>query len=111
MTLICHLSTPVSHTTTISETTYSETWLDSIGAYYPEAKEFMGEVKTINYAEYREMAKSFSHRLRNEIKESYEAFHNGSLDGITFTRDNQHYVKTVIVVELDKMPILRRQRK
>ena len=71
----------------------------------------MGEVKIINYAEYREMAKSFSHRLRNEIKESYEAFHNGSLDGITFTRDNQHYVKTVIEVELDKMPILRRQRK
>ena len=86
----------------------AETVMSVLNTYYPEAKEFMGEVKIVNYAEYREMAKSFSHRLRSEIKESYEAFNNGSLDGITFTIDNQHYVKTVIEVELDKMPILRR---
>ena len=75
-----------------------------LNTYYPHAKKFM-------YDEYREMAKSFSHRLRREIKESYKAFHNGSLQGITFTFDNYHYLKNVLEIEFNKMPSLHSQKK
>ena len=81
-----------------------------LNIYYPEVKEFMGEAKIISPSKYSEMARLFSHQLWKEIKESYEAFHDGSLQGITFTLDNRHYIKTILEAKLDKMPVLLRSR-
>jgi len=82
-----------------------------LNMYYPESKTFMGEAKIVDPSVYSQMAKKYSHKLRNEIKESYEDFNHGSLEGITFTPDNKDYIKNFMEAELDKMPVLRRSRK
>ena len=81
-----------------------------LNIYYPESKTFMGEAKIVDTSVYSQMAKKFSHQLRNDIKESYEHFNRGSLEGITFTPDNRDYIKNFMEAELDKMPVLRRSR-
>ena len=63
----------------------------TLNCYYPHAKQFNGEVKIISEEEYSQLARSFSRRLRHDIKESFELI-NGSLQGITLTPDNREYI-------------------
>ena len=50
--------------------------------YYPGADKFDRSLFKIGSPEeYSKLAKQLSHKLRNQIKESYEAYH-GTLDGI-----------------------------
>ena len=63
----------------------------TLNCYYPHAEQFNGEVKIISEEEYSLLARSFSHRLRHDIKESFELI-NGSLHDITLTPDNWEYI-------------------
>ena len=67
--------------------------------YYPESKTFMGEAKIVDPSIYSQMAKKYSHQLRNKIKESYEDFNHGSLKGIIFTPVNRDYIKNFMLIK------------
>ena len=66
----------------------------------------MGEAKIVSPSVYSHIAKSFSHQLRKEIKESCEVYNHGSLEGITFTPDNRDYIKNFMEALLDKMLVI-----
>jgi len=74
--------------------------------YYPGADEFDRSLYKIGSPEeYSKLAKQLSHKLRNQIKESYEAYH-GTLDGILLTPDHVQSIKTEVDSYLEQMPTL-----
>ena len=84
----------------------AETVMGVLHCYYPDAEQFKGETKICNSCSYTRMTEIWTHRLREEIKESYRDFHDGGHQGIIFTRDMKHYVTTMVEVEMDKIPRL-----
>ena len=74
--------------------------------YYPGADEFDRSLYKIGSPEeYSKLAKQLSHKLRNQIKESYEAYH-GTLDGILLTPDHVQSIKTEVDSYLEQMTTL-----
>jgi len=75
--------------------------------YWPEAKEYLGESKFRSRTDYSSLAKDFSHRLRDLIKESYFTLH-GTLKGIVLTPDHKAFIKTDVEMCMEKLPSLNR---
>ena len=67
-----------------------------LNKFYPGAEEFEPEMHKIGSPdEYSRLAKQFSHQLRKQIKESYEAY-NGTLEGIILTGDHEQFIRTEV---------------
>ena len=67
-----------------------------LNKFYPGAEEFEPEMHKIGSPdEYSRLAKQFSHKLRKQIKESYEAY-NGTLEGIILTGDHEQFIRTEV---------------
>ena len=79
-----------------------------LNRYYPGAQEFEGDTKIGSGEEYSKLAESFSHRLRSQIKESYEAY-NGSLEGIRLTDDNRLFIRTEVESHFEQVEVIRRR--
>jgi len=75
--------------------------------YWPEAKEYLGESKFKSRADYSSLARDFSHRLRDLIKESYFTLH-GTLKGIVLTPDHKVIIKAEVEMLMEKLPTLNR---
>eukprot|EP00092_Neocalanus_flemingeri_P021683 GFUD01023521.1.p1 GENE.GFUD01023521.1~~GFUD01023521.1.p1 ORF type:complete len:351 (+),score=130.34 GFUD01023521.1:57-1109(+) len=71
--------------------------MKNLNSFYPGTEEFEPELHKIGSPEeYSKLAKQFSHQLRRQIKESYEAYHHGSLEGIVLTGDNEQFIRTEV---------------
>merc|ERR1712059_157983 len=80
----------------------------ALNRFYPGAEEFEeDQYKIGSPEEYSKLAKTFSHKLRAAIKESYEAYH-GSLEGIALTPDNDQFIKTDVESHFETVEVLRR---
>jgi len=75
--------------------------------YWSEAKEFLGESKFKSRNDYSSLARDFSHRLRDLIKESYLTLH-GTLKGIMLTPDHKAFIKAEVEMLMEKLPTLNR---
>merc|ERR1711915_844442 len=68
--------------------------MKTLNRYYPGSEDFNPDEYKIGSAqEYSKLAKEFSHRLRRQVKESYEAYH-GTLEGIALTGDHEQFIRT-----------------
>ena len=75
-----------------------------LNKFYPGAEEFDPiQHKIGSPDEYSRLAKKFSHQLRSQIKESYEAYH-GILDGITLTGDHEQFIRTEVESYFEGVP-------
>jgi len=75
--------------------------------YWPEAKEYLGVRKFKSRTDYSSLARDFSHRLRDLIKESYLTLH-GTLEGIVLTPDHKAFIKAEVEMLMEKLPTLNR---
>ena len=65
-----------------------------LNKFYPGAEEFEpAEHKIGSPEQYSRLAKQFSHQLRRQVKESYEAYHS-TLVGIILTSNHEQFTKT-----------------
>ena len=81
--------------------------MKSLNKYYPGADEFDPyQHKIGSPEEYSRLAKQFSHRLRKNIKESYEAY-NSTLDGIELTGDHEQTIRTEVDSHFEGIPRIR----
>lgn len=62
-------------------------------------------IKIKDSDEYTRLAKFFSHKLRAQIKESYEQY-NRTLEGVTITADNKEQIKVEIDMYFDTQPVV-----
>ena len=62
--------------------------------------------KIRNLEDFARIAKKLSHYLRAKIKESYEAYNNGSLEGISLTPDHAAFIKTEVQRRFEPLPPL-----
>ena len=58
----------------------------ALGKYYRKSDKLKSK------AEFKTVARQLSYEIREQIKESFRAFNNNSLKGITFSWDNEAYV-------------------
>jgi len=56
--------------------------------------------------EYTKHAKNFSHLIRDQIKDTYKAFNQQTLEGITLTLDNREHIKILIDMHFENQPII-----
>ena len=78
-----------------------------LNKYYPGAEEFEpAEHKISSPEEYSSLAKEFSHKLRQQIKESYELYHS-TLEGIVLTGDNEQSIRTEVESYFEGIPRVR----
>ena len=47
-----------------------------------------------------------SNKLRKEIKESFSPYHGNRVEGIDFNFEMKHYVKNILNMEMDKIPVV-----
>jgi len=79
-----------------------------LNKFYPGAEEFDPiQHKIGSPDEYSRLAKQFSHQLRRQIKESYEAYH-GTLEGITLTGDHEQFIRTEVESYFEGVPRVRK---
>lgn len=82
--------------------------MKALNKYYPGAEEFQEDLYKIpTPEEYSRLAKKFSHRLRADIKESYEEY-NGSLEGIILTPDNEQFIRMEVESYFESVDVIRR---
>ena len=79
----------------------------SLNKFYPGAEEFdPAQHKIGSPEEYSRLAKQFSHQLRKQIKESYEAYHS-TLEGIELTGDHEQFIRTEVYSYFEGIPRVR----
>jgi len=78
--------------------------MKNLNRFYPGAEEFESDLYKIGSPEeYSRLAKQFSHKLRRQIKESYQEY-NGTLEGIVLTPDNELVIRTEVESYFEKVP-------
>jgi len=78
-----------------------------LNKFYPGAEEFDPiQHKIDSPDEYSRLAKQFSHKLRRQIKESYEAYHD-TLEGINLTGDHEQFIRTEVESYFEGVPRVR----
>jgi len=81
--------------------------MKTLNRYYPGSEDFnKDEYKIGSAEEYSKLAKEFSHRLRRQVKESYEAYH-GTLEGIALTGDHEQFIRTEVESYFESVRRLR----
>jgi len=81
--------------------------MKNLNKFYPGAEEFEpSEHKIGSPEEYSRLAKKFSHQLRRQIKESYEAYHS-TLEGIVLTPDHEQFIRTEVESYFEGVPRVR----
>jgi len=81
--------------------------MKSLNKFYPGAEEFdPAQHKIGSPEEYSRLAKQFSHQLRKQVKESYEAYHS-TLEGIALTGDHEQFIRTEIDSYFEGIPKVR----
>ena len=62
-------------------------------------------IKIKDVEEYTRLAKFFSHKMRAQIKETYEQY-NRTLVGVAITADNKEQIKVEIDMFFDTKPVV-----
>ena len=82
-----------------------------LNKFYPGAEEFEpAEHKIGSPEQYSRLAKQFSHQLRRQVKESYEAYHS-TLEGIILTGDHEQFIRTEVESYFEGIPRLRKKHR
>jgi len=82
--------------------------MNSLNKYYPGSEEFEPHLhKIASPEEYSAIAKKLSHDLRRRIKESYEAYNDGNLEGIRLTPDNVAFIENEVERFFENKPLIR----
>jgi len=76
--------------------------LDKFYLEQPEPK----NIKIADADEYTKYAKHFSHKMRAQIKDTYEEY-NRTLEGITLTLDNKEQITTEIIFFFESKPLIK----
>ena len=70
---------------------------ENMNKHYQDLDKFdPGLHKTRDLSDFAKVAKRLCHDLRAKIKESYEAYNNGSLEGISLTGDHVVFIETEV---------------
>ena len=69
------------------------------------------KIRNLEIEDFAGIANTLSHYLRAKIKESYEAYNNGSLAGISLTPDNVAFIKTEVQRHFEPLPALNSLKK
>jgi len=69
--------------------------------YYNNVTSF-GQFRIVSEEHFTELCRSFSHRFREELKDSHVAF-TGSISGLKLTPDHEMYIKQQIDIKLDTL--------
>ena len=68
---------------------------ENMNKHYQDLDKFdPGLHKTRDLSDFAKVAKRLCHDLRAKIKESYEAYNNGSVEGISLTGDHVVFIET-----------------
>ena len=82
--------------------------MDNLNKYYPGSDGFQPHLhKIASPEEYTEIAKTLSHDLRKRIKESYEAYNSGQLEGIRLTPDHKTFIENEVERFFENKPLIR----
>ena len=75
-----------------------------LNKFYPGAEDFEpSEHKISSSEEYISLAREFSHKLRENIKEIYKTYHS-ALVGIFLTGDNEQSIRTELESYFERIP-------
>ena len=70
---------------------------ENMNKHYQDLDKFdPGLHKTRDLSDFAKVAKRLCHDLRAKIKESYEAYNDGSLEGISLTGDHVVFIETEV---------------
>ena len=82
--------------------------MENMQRYYQDSEEFNPSLHKIRDEEdFARIAKMLSHDLRAKIKESYEAYNNGSLEGISLTGDHAVFIETEVQRHFEHLPVIK----
>ena len=82
--------------------------MENLNKYYPGSDGFQPHLhKIASPEEYTEIAKTLSHDLRKRIKESYEAYNSGQLEGIRLTPDHKTFIENEVERFFENKPLIR----
>ena len=81
---------------------------ENMKIYYQDSEDFDPRLHKIRDEEdFASIAKMLSHDLRAKIKESYEAYNNGSLEGISLTGDYVVFIETEVQRHFEPLPVIK----
>jgi len=81
---------------------------ENMKRYYEDSEDFDPRLHKIRDEEdFARIAKMLSHDLRARIKESYEAYNNGSLEGISLTGDHVVFIETEVQRHFEPLPVIK----
>ena len=82
--------------------------MDNLNKYYPGSDEFQPHLhKITSPEEYTKIARTLSRDLRKRIKEGYEAYNNGELEGIRLTPDHKAFIEHEVERFFENKPLIR----
>ena len=84
------------------------TVMSSLNHYYTGSAQFLGVARIRDEGMYTELARSLSHRLRQQIKESHLHL-QGGLEGLQLTAHHREVIKVEVKSYCEKLPVVKRE--